>query len=362
MSNNGGIRRGVAIILSPEFSVAYQKAGRQKNSSSQNSIFAGRYLGISLNFPTISNYGKAIKRTTKVYIASIYHPWEEETYDAFNDYAIELLAECPDNSIKIIGHDLNASVGIKTPRDNGTLDEVLGTFSLNNRNEKGLSALSFLQQMSLKVMTTFFSNKSYVTHTSNFNRDDEPIKLTLDSISVSKSGSNRVHNCKVWNLGVESDHSAILMKFSLTSIKFNTKSKELNQGEIDWDSIRYDSDLNTTFNQKLRELHHPNLSYAELGPNIMSAGLSTATKLKDFTPSWYEDDKENLQPPCDKRASICNEIRSCSDPVKRIELTEERKLIRKECQDQIEIAKCKWADKLGVKTNGCRKLEARKLN
>jgi hypothetical protein len=140
--------------------------------------------------------------------------------------------------------------------------------------------------MSLKVMTTFFSNKSYVTHTSNFNRDDESIKLTLDSISVSKSGSNGVHNCKVWNLGVESDHSAILMKFSLTSIKFNTKSKELNQGEIDWDSIRYDNDLNTTFNQKLRELHHPNLSYAELGPNIMSAGLSTATKLKDFTPSW----------------------------------------------------------------------------
>jgi hypothetical protein len=115
-SNNGGIRRGVAIILSPEFSVAYQRAGRQKNSSSQNSIFAGRYLGISLNFPTISNYGKAVKRTTKVYIASIYHPWEEETYDAFNDYAIELLAECPDNSIKIIGHDLNASVGIKTPK------------------------------------------------------------------------------------------------------------------------------------------------------------------------------------------------------------------------------------------------------
>jgi hypothetical protein len=71
--------------------------------------------------------------------------------------------------------------------------------------------------------------------------------LTLDSFSVSEKGAARVKDCKVWHKGVESDHSTILMSFSLTDVKFKVENS-LQQGEIDWHAIKHNQVLNKQFN------------------------------------------------------------------------------------------------------------------
>ena len=84
-------------------------------------------------------------------------------------------------------------------------------------------------------MTTFFEHKEYATHREEFNKT----AITLDSISVSAKSCNNVKDCKVWNKGVISDHSAILLLFSLTSIKVKIPDT-LSLGEIDWHKIQND--------------------------------------------------------------------------------------------------------------------------
>jgi hypothetical protein len=152
----GGIRKGVAIILSPEFAKAYAQANNPKPIHPEDdSPYAGRFIGAQLSFPSFNHRGKLIKnKPTKLFISSIYHPWETEQYDDFNDTVTNLLANnVTNNTITIAGHDLNACVGTRNTVNDESVHNILGPFGLNNRNEKGEMALAFLQQMNLKVMT-----------------------------------------------------------------------------------------------------------------------------------------------------------------------------------------------------------------
>jgi hypothetical protein len=70
------------------------------------------------------------EQKNQTFIASIYHPWEPEQYDSFNSLASSLLTQAPSNAIKIIGHDLNASVGIRSPSDLESRNNIVGPFEL----------------------------------------------------------------------------------------------------------------------------------------------------------------------------------------------------------------------------------------
>jgi hypothetical protein len=73
------------------------------------------------------------------------------------------------NAITIVGHDLSASVDVRTEADHGTVDNnILGPHGLNNRNVKGDMAINFLQQQNLRVMSTYFPHDNYTMHTSQF--------------------------------------------------------------------------------------------------------------------------------------------------------------------------------------------------
>ena len=153
----GGIRKGVAIILNPEFAEAFHRAGDKITKLDEANKYSDRFLGINLQFDAVKLNGKKLRaKATNIFLSSVYHPWEPELYDDFNDTITECLSKVPQNSIRIIGHDLNASVGIRTVDDEGTTNDVLGPFGFNNRNEKGLMAIDFLQHNNFRVMTTFF--------------------------------------------------------------------------------------------------------------------------------------------------------------------------------------------------------------
>ena len=60
-----------------------------------------------------------------------------------------------------------------------------------------------------------------------------------------------ISDCKVTKLRVRSDHTAIVTKFRLTSIKFNNKQQE--STIIHWENIRTDEETKYFLNDKLYE-------------------------------------------------------------------------------------------------------------
>ena len=111
----GREKRGVAIILSSKFKQAYEQAGHPKPITTKpKGKHSGRFIGISLHFPNVDSYDKKIKQNgglLKLFIASVYHPWEENRYLAFNADLQRLLAKAPENEQMILGQDINANIG-----------------------------------------------------------------------------------------------------------------------------------------------------------------------------------------------------------------------------------------------------------
>ena len=105
-SNQGRERRGVAIILSPMFKKAYKRAGHPEpiKTSQRDPDAVGRFIGISLSFPKIDTFGKRIKGENKFFLASIYHPYEEDKYDDFIDTLTQLLTKAPKKATWLLGH------------------------------------------------------------------------------------------------------------------------------------------------------------------------------------------------------------------------------------------------------------------
>jgi hypothetical protein len=193
-------------------------------------------------------------------------------------------------------------------------------------------------------MTSFFEHKNYTTHISQFH--NPPTPLTLDSISVSIKGSERVKDCKVWHKGVDSDHSAIKLTFSLTSIKYKA-SQKLSVGEIDWHKIRDDEECNRKYNSILRELCPETIQYTEFGRYMMEAGRLTATRPKYERKGWFEDDREHMQPLVEKKAGLLHLICNPPEGSSIEEIKHAYKLAAKEVKDRTEIAKNAWMTKLG---------------
>ena len=73
----------------------------------------------------------------------------------------------------------------------------------------------------------------------------------LENFICSESFLKRVRDCKVSNIGVRSDHSAVIVSFKITAIKFKVKEK-INK-IIDWKKINRDAETNIEFNLILSE-------------------------------------------------------------------------------------------------------------
>jgi hypothetical protein len=141
--------------------------------------------------------------------------------------------------------------------------------------------------------------------------------LTLDSISVSLNGVNRVRDCKVWNQGIDSDHSALLLQLNLnlTSIKYKC-SDSLALGSIDWHSIKNNQELNSHFNSTLKELlSAPTiLTYTDFNKAILQAGSNTATNTDHVNQGWFVNDRMEMQPLIENKAELLHLLRNCSNP------------------------------------------------
>lgn len=193
-----------------------------------------------MTFPNFDSYGKRIKGSLRLFIASIYHPDDPSEYSRFNDELTSILSSCKGitpNTVKVCGHDINATIGIRKDGDEN-ISKVLGPFGLDKpRNEKGWDLIEFLTINNLSVMNTFFCQNDYSTFFTP--RESAPCMLDIWTTSDPK----RFKNCKVCtDFGVmNSDHLGAIAEFSLTSIRDNREGA-LSEGVIDWKTIQYDEE------------------------------------------------------------------------------------------------------------------------
>ena len=226
-----GSENGVAIILSPTLTEAYDRAGRSKSiTTGSDSVenFYGRFIGIWLSFPNINPYGKKIKGELKIFLASAHHPNDPLEYEEFNDKLAELLLEAEPydrnlaeimlevdspykSSCRLIGHNINANVGA---RDCEEVKCILGPNSIDNLDTKGILARNFMLSQNLRVLNTYFKNRSR-RHTSSMKN------IITSSMSLFK----KVQNCYTCQ-GLYGTESATVADISLTSIK-HTGGKNL---------------------------------------------------------------------------------------------------------------------------------------
>ena len=101
-----------------------------------------------------------------------------------------LLDKAPSDSIKIIGADVNANVGIREGEDDGG---ALGPFGIDRVNAKGELLVNWLNQEQLCVTNTFFQHSNYVTHHSTLKNVGN---VMLDCVLVSNNGFKRVIDTK----------------------------------------------------------------------------------------------------------------------------------------------------------------------
>ena len=236
-----GSENGVAIVLSPAFAKAYERAGSITpitTGSNSEENFYGRFIGIWLSFPNIDSYGKKIKGELKIFLASAHHPNNNDPleYEEFNDRLAELLLESEPydenlaeillevdspykKSCRLIGHTINANVGT---RDCEGIKCVLGPHGVDNLDTNGELARKFMLSQNLRVLNTYFQ------HDDKNKEESYMLNIMTSSMSLFK----RVRNCSTFHGGLRGTNKSVTTAadISLTSIKHNGDKKGSGSG------------------------------------------------------------------------------------------------------------------------------------
>ena len=190
----GRTSAGVMIILNPEMTQVWARAGKLKPLTSlPASFFPGRMIGITLCFPNGSNrpmdtYRRKAKGVIKVFLCSIYHPYKPEEQQQFYPELDHFIANRPRNAEILMGADVNCNVGISSP----CFSHMLGPHGIDNRNIKGRELLYIYKTNNLKVLLSFFMHHNYVTyHSFNVNHTAH----MLDNIICCNKFSKRISDC-----------------------------------------------------------------------------------------------------------------------------------------------------------------------
>ena len=128
-------RTGVGIILSPKFSEAWKRAGGlDPLKTTRGGKFEGRFIGVKLKFPLVSDTGRRVKgKWQNVFMSSVYHPYGNP-YSEFNTELDAMLSKVPRDYDAIIGSNIHANIG---RGDCEELEDVMGPYGLDGRNKKG---------------------------------------------------------------------------------------------------------------------------------------------------------------------------------------------------------------------------------
>ena len=157
----------------------------------------------------------------------------------FNKELASFYNTIPRNAKLLSGQDIYDNVGIWS----NVFRDVLGHQELDNCNVKCKYLLFLRKSNKFIVLLNYFKNINYTTWRS-FNSTRSP--HMLENFICSRLFFRRVKYCKVVNIGICSDHTAILTIFKITAVKFKAIEKIVTQ--TNWKLIGYHKTTNELFN------------------------------------------------------------------------------------------------------------------
>ena len=134
------------------------------------------------------------------------------------------------------------------------LSDLIGTNGLDNSNDKGKDILFLIKFI---LLLTYFKHFNYTTWRS-FNSTIST--HMLDNFIWSWPFFRRVKDWKVVNIGIRSNHAAILTTFKITAIKFKVYEKVIEH--IEWKLIGYHKLTNELFNNSLSKYIYEGTTYS----------------------------------------------------------------------------------------------------
>ena len=187
------------------------------------SSFPGRIIGVTLSFLNRSNrkgdtYTRKTKGRIKSFLCSVYHLYKHDEQKYFYNELVALYKNHPRQTEIIIRADTNFNAGVKSK----IFRDLIGPNRLDNRNIKGKIFLFLLKVNKSKLILSYFKHSNYVSYRSF---DNNEIPHMFDNF-IRQSLSRRIYDGKLVNFGVTSDHTAAVVKFLLTAIKFINAQKE----------------------------------------------------------------------------------------------------------------------------------------
>ena len=163
----------------------------------------------------------------------------------------------------------------------------------------------------------------------------------LDNFIFYDQLSKRISDCKVTTFGVRSDHTAIVTKFRLTSIKF--KNEQQQSTVIDWERIIIDDEKRSIFNDKFYELTKDNKllsqDYTYLNSAILIAAQDTATKERTKNQGWVHHSEIILFPVIQHHNHLLYHLRSMDPSQNTTMIKEELKVDQNVVNGQVSLAK-----------------------
>ena len=243
-----------------------------------------------LNAGQNGDNGKKTKGTRRIFVCSIYFPVTCNEYREFLKELNILMEKIPEKCDVFIGHDINANIG--TRQNGDEYKQVIGPFGLNNRNTKGKSLLRFLNSHNLRFANSFFEKKSYTTWASP---SASRSKHTLDGWSVSTTAWKMIRDCDISKYGVPSDHSLVIMKVHMSSIKFNPQKRKERE-ELDREGMLCEVEMNQNFNDRLDILKGKDPTFSAFFAAAKTAANQTCMKSQYKSKPWFEYSKDALQP------------------------------------------------------------------
>ena len=132
------------------------------------------------------------------------------------------------------------------------------------------------------MLLTYYRHENYSTWQS-FNYTRSPHMLT--NFICSQSLFRWVKDCKVVNIGMRRDHTAILTSFKLTAIKFKVNKKIA--AHIDWKLIGYHKQTDKIFKNSLSKSIDGTTTYSNYNKHILEVGTNTAAISNHMSKGWF---------------------------------------------------------------------------
>ena len=203
---------------------------------------------------------------------------ENDDRKRFNEELASFYNAIPQNAELLSGQDVNANISIQSR----TLNDAIGTHGLDNRNAKGKDLLFLLKSIKCRVLLIYFKHRNCTTWRS-FNSTRYP--HMLDNFICSRPFFCWVKDWKLVNIGMRSNHTAILTTFIFTSIKF--KMTENIWAKTNRKLIGYHNMNNELFNNRLSMSITDSTTYSNYNKYILEADINNATKNNHKNKGWF---------------------------------------------------------------------------